>query len=593
MTRPAAPARPLAVLARFLPYLWPQNNAAIRRRVVFAVVFLLLQKAVGAVVPLVYGRAVDIAAQTAFVLAALLATAGAYAAARLLQQVFEELKFYVFARVAQQAMRNLALHVFSHLHNLSMRFHLNRQTGGLSRVLERGVKSVEFLLTFFLFNVATTAVEIALVCGIFAWIFDWRYPAVAFVSIVVYSVFTVWVTEWRVAFRRRMNEADKHANTRAVDSLLNYETVKIFNAEAAEARRYDESLRKYEEAAVANRKTLSLLNIGQGVVVAIGMFAIMGMAAADVAAGNVSVGLFAASNMYLLQLYLPLGFLGTVYREIRQALTDMEEMFGLMAQTPEVQDAAGAPPLCPAGGRVEFCDVFFAYDKARGDALRGVSFVAAAGQKTAIVGASGSGKSTILRLLCRFYDPRAGKILMDGQDIRICAQDSVRAAVGVVPQDTVLFNDSIRNNLLYANPNASEAQLRAATAAADIAEFIAALPRGEQTQVGERGLKLSGGEKQRLAIARALLKNPAILLFDEATSALDTAAERRIQAALPAIAASRALIVVAHRLSTIVDADNIVVLEDGRIVERGKHADLLAAGGVYAALWRQQAREKK
>lgn len=575
-----------AVFGEFLPYLWPPGDAPIKRRVIFAVVLLLLQKTVNAAVPLIYGKAVDLVATAHFVLAALLAIVGAYVGARLLQQVFDELKFFVFARVAQQAIRTLALNTFRHLHGLSLRFHLDRQTGGLSRVIERGTKSIEFLLTFFLFNILTTLLEITFVCAVFWWLFDWRFSAIALATVVLYVVYTVSVTEWRTQFRRRMNDADKHANTRAVDSLLNYETVKYFNAENYEAEKYDDAMRKYENAAVKNRTSLSLLNIGQGVIISAGMFWIMILAGLDVGDGGLSVGLFASVNMYLIQLYLPLNFLGTVYREIRQALIDMEEMFSLLAEPSEVRDAADAPALRVGVGAVEFRRVTFNYG--RGDILRELSFVVPGGKKIAIVGESGAGKSTIARLLYRFYDPQSGAILIDGQDIRAHSQQSVRAAIGVVPQDAVLFNDSLLYNLLYAAPSGGEAEARRAAEQADIARFVASLPDGYDTLVGERGLKLSGGEKQRVAIARAILKNPAVFLFDEATSALDSRTEKNIQKALNDVSRARTTFVIAHRLSTIVDADEIIVLSGGGIAERGRHAKLLTQNGLYAAMWKRQ-----
>lgn len=576
----------LAVLADFAPYLWPAGDAKIKRRVLLAVALLVAHKAVNIVVPLVYGQAVDLVAEADFIFAALLAVVGAYAGARLLVQVFSEMMHFVFARVAQKAIRTLALATFRHLHGLSLQFHLDRQTGGLSRTIERGTKSMEMLLTFLLFNIVPTALEVLLICLLFAALFGWPYAAVALATIAVYAVYTVSVTEWRIKFRRRMNAQDKRANTRAIDSLLNYETVKYFNAESFEARRYDEAMRRYEDAAVKSRTSLSLLNIGQGGIIAIGTVAMMAMAGREVAAGAISIGLFASVNMYIMQMYMPLNFLGTVYREIRQTLTDMEEMFALLRQPATVEDSPDAKPLQVRGGSVEFRRVRFTYG--RSAVLDDVSFAVASGRKCAIVGASGAGKSTLARLLYRFYDPDSGEVLIDGQDIRRCTQQSVRACIGIVPQDTVLFNDTLGYNIRYGREDADDEEVRRAAAAADIARFIDGLPQGYGTMVGERGLKLSGGEKQRVAIARALLKAPAIYLFDEATSALDSHTEKNIQQALNAISRTRTTLVIAHRLSTVVDADEILVLAGGKIAERGTHRELLEKGGEYAAMWQRQ-----
>ena len=580
-----APGATLATLARFARYLWPRGDAAMRRRVVFACALLIAQKIAAITVPLIYGAAVDLVGAESFAVTALIGVLGGYALARLLQQICDELKHLFFVRVAQRAIRSLSLATFRHLHSLSMRFHLDRQTGRLSRVIERGGKSIEIFLTFAIFNIVPTAVEIALVCGMFWFLFDWRYAAVAFVSIGGYAVYTVAVTEWRTRFRRMMNEADQEANTHAIDSLLNYETVKYFGAEAREARRFEESLAAYEDAAVKSRVSLSFLNLGQGVFVAGGLLLITIMAGLDAHAGKITVGDFVVANTYLIQLYLPLNFLGSVYRELRRALVDMEDMFRLLAEKPDVPDT-GEIELRPRAGRIEFRDVRFSYG--RGEILRGVSFVAARGDKIAIVGESGAGKSTVGRLLFRFYDPDAGAILLEGIDARELTVRSLRAAVGVVPQDTVLFNDTIFANIAYADPAASKETVEEAAREAAIHDFVASLPEGYDTIVGERGLKLSGGEKQRVAIARALLKNPAALIFDEATSALDSRTEKEIQSALDQLAQSRTTIVIAHRLSTIVDADEILVMAHGEIVERGRHAHLLARDGLYAAMWRRQ-----
>ena len=578
---------PLAAIAQFLPYLWPEGDRQTRGRVLIASFLLVLQKAITVAIPLIYGWVVDVIATENFALGLMFATIGAYVVSRLLQQIFEELKYYVFARVGQHAIRVLALQVFEHLHALSLRFHLNRQTGGLTRVIERGTKSIEFLLTFALFNIIPTLVEIVFVCAIFWLLFEWHFSIAAFVTISGYVAYTILVTEWRTQFRRLMNEYDKHANTRAVDSLLNYETVKYFNAEDYEKRRYDEAMRKYEDSAVRNRTSLSLLNIGQGFIIAIGMGVIMSLGGLGVSQGDYTIGLFASINMYLLQLYLPLNFLGTVYRELRQALLDMEEMFSLLAQHPDVRDAPTAGRLTVANGTVTFQGVTFSYGRGI-NVLRDVSFTVPGGTKTAIVGPSGGGKSTLTRLLYRFYDPDDGRILIDGQDIRQFSQHSVRGLIGVVPQDTVLFNDTLRYNLCYGSPDTSDDDFQEAIRLAEIETFIRSLPEGAETQVGERGLKLSGGEKQRVAIARAILKRPLIYIFDEATSALDTRTEKALQRALDGLAQTRTTLVIAHRLSTIVDADNIIVLSEGRIIEQGRHNSLLQQGGLYASLWHRQ-----
>ena len=577
----------ISVLLNFLPYLWPRDNASLRRRATIAMSLLLAQQVASVCIAPLLGRAVDLVGGGGFNMAALAAAIGGFIAARFLQNCFDELKHYFFARVAQNAIRSLALQTFRHLHSLSLRYHLNRRTGGLSRVIERGVKSVELLLTMAIFHIIPILLQILLVCGALWWLFDWRYSAVAGIVIGVYVVYTIRVTEWRLQFRRRMNTADQRAHTRAIDSLLNYETVKYFNAEQEEETRYDESLVRYEDAAVKNRTSLSLLNIGQGAIIAVGLFVVMLMAGADAANGARSTGDFVVVYSYVVHLYQPLNFLGSVYREIRQALTDMDEMFLLLDEAVEVDDLSTALPLKVSGGKVEFCDVRFGYG--RGEILHGISFAVDAGQKTAIVGESGGGKSTIARLLFRFYDPQEGKILIDGQDIRSCTQLSVRAAIGVVPQDTVLFNDTLHHNIGYGAAAAVEDSdiVRAAELAA-IGDFIDGLPERYETEVGERGLKLSGGEKQRVAIARTILKNPAIYIFDEATSALDSKTEAEIQKAMNAAARSHTTIVIAHRLSTIVDADEILVLQKGKIAERGKHAALLAKNGLYAALWQRQ-----
>ncbi|MCB1746233.1 MAG: ABC transporter ATP-binding protein/permease, partial [Gammaproteobacteria bacterium] len=559
-----------------------------RVRVVVAMGFLALAKLATVWVPLLYRDLVDRLSDPAHLPLALpLALLLAYGGLRVLQITFAELRDWVFARVAQGAIRDVALQTFRHLHGLALRFHLERQTGGLSRAVERGTKGIDFLLTFMLFNIIPTLLEITLVCGILWVMFDAWYALVTFVTIALYIGYTLAVTEWRLKYRRRMNETDQEANTRAIDSLLNYETVKYFGNEEWEARRFDDALARYEHAAVTSKMSLAMLNIGQAAIIGVGLTAIMAMAGRGVIDGRMTVGDFVLVNTYLIQLYMPLNFLGFVYREIKQALTDMESMFHLLDVPAEVEDAADAVPLVAGPGAVEFDAVEFGYDPRR-PILHELSFSVPAGHKLAIVGASGAGKSTIARLLFRFYDVDAGAIRVDGQDIRTVSQASLRQAIGVVPQDTVLFNDTVYYNIAYGRPDASPAEVEQAARLAHVHDFISALPDGYQTMVGERGLKLSGGEKQRVAIARTILKAPRILLFDEATSALDTHTERGIQAALREISRGHTTLVIAHRLSTVIDADEIIVLEAGRIAERGRHAELLAAGGRYASMWQRQ-----
>ncbi|MBV9153733.1 MAG: ABC transporter ATP-binding protein/permease [Alphaproteobacteria bacterium] len=562
-----------------------------RARVVLAVALLIAGKLVNITVPLLYKRAVDaLSAPGGAAAAAIAVPVGvilAYGLARVMAQGFNQLRDGVFAKVAQRAVRRIALSAFRHIHSLSLRFHLERRTGGLARAIERGIAGIEFLLSFMLFNVIPTLFEIIVVSAILWRLYNWQFAAVTLATILVYIAFTFIVTDWRVRFRREMNERNSEANTKSVDSLLNYETVKYFANEAHEAERYDRALRAYERAAVKSETTLAMLNLGQGTIIAIGLIGIMLLAGEGVAAGRMTIGDFVLVNTYLIQLYQPLNFLGMVYRNIKQSLTDLEQMMSLVKIRPEIEDRPGAPALAVTRGAVAFRHVDFRYDPRR-EILRDVDFVVAPGAKVAIVGPSGAGKSTIARLLFRFYDVTDGAIEIDGEDIRDVTQDSLRRAIGVVPQDTVLFNDTIYYNIAYGQPGASRAEIEEAARLAHIHDFIASLPDGYQTMVGERGLKLSGGEKQRVAIARVILKAPRILIFDEATSALDTKTEREIQASLAEVAAGHTTLVIAHRLSTVVDADQILVLEHGRIVERGDHRDLLGRGGIYAAMWARQ-----
>ena len=571
-----------------LPYLWPRGAWTIRARVIAAMLCLVTAKLATVMVPVLYKEAIDlISAEGAFVVTALFGILVGYGISRVAQQGFAELRDFFFARVGQRAIRAVGLKTFRHLHSLSLRFHLDRQTGGLSRAIERGVKGIEFLLTFMLFNIVPTLLEITMVCGILWAVFDIWYAVVTLVTVSLYIAFTFSVTEWRMKFRRQMNEMDSKANTRAIDSLLNYETVKYFGNEEHEASRFDRALRRYEDAAVRSKTTLALVNIGQGFIIATGLTLVMTMAGYDIQSGTMTVGGFVMVNTYLMQLFQPLNFLGFVYREIKQSLTDMEAMFRLTAEQREVTDAEGAPDLVAHGGTVTFRDVKFGYGPDR-EILKGLSFEVPAGKTVAIVGPSGAGKSTISRLLFRFYDVTDGAIEIDGQDIRSITQASLRKSIGIVPQDTVLFNDSIFYNIAYGRPGASPVEIEAAAKLASIHDFVMSLPEGYNTSVGERGLKLSGGEKQRVAIARTILKSPAIFLFDEATSALDSHTEKAIQRSLAEVSADHTTLTIAHRLSTIVDADEIIVLRDGAIAERGRHHDLLDRDGIYAGMWREQ-----
>jgi len=570
------------------PYLWPRGETGLRLRVVVALACLVAAKGINVVVPMLYKRAVDaLTPGGALVAAVPVAVLLGYGLARVLASTFGELRDIAFARVGQRAIRAVGLQVFRHLHALALRFHLDRQTGGVSRAVERGTKGIEFLLNFMLFNILPTLLEICLVTAVLWGLYDGAFAAVTFVTIAVYIAYTLTVTEWRTKFRRTMNESDSDASTKAIDSLLNFETVKYFGNEEHEAARYDRALARYEGAAVKSKVTLSLLNIGQGAVIAAGLTVLMLMAAARVTEGTMTLGDFVLVNSYLVQLSLPLNFLGFVYREIKQSLTDMEQMFRLLDAGAEIEDKPGAPPLAVSGGAVRFEAVRFGYESNR-EILKGIGFAVPAGRTVAIVGPSGAGKSTLSRLLFRFYDVTGGAVTIDGQDIRDVTQASLRAAIGIVPQDTVLFNDTIRYNIAYGRPGAGQDEIEAAARLASIHDFVAGLPEGYDTRVGERGLKLSGGEKQRVAIARTILKSPRILLFDEATSALDTHTEKEIQASLREVSKDRTTLVIAHRLSTVVDADEILVLEAGAIVERGTHGQLLAAAGRYADMWAKQ-----
>ena len=596
-TETEKPASGWQTIKRVLPYLWPEGEGWVKRRVVGALLMLVAAKIVSVTTPFLYKQAVDNLAganpdaATIMGLTAVGLTV-AYGLARLGTVAFQELRDAIFVRVGQRALRRLALQTFEHIHALSLRYHITRKTGGLSRIIERGVKGVDFLLRFMLFSIGPLILELAMVAVIFATLFGISYMLVVVVVITLYVIFTLKVTEWRVKIRREMNEQDTDANQKAIDSLLNFETVKYFNAESREAARYDRAMQRYEAAAVKTGQSLSFLNAGQALLITTGLVIVMVMAAMGVQRGDLTVGDFVMVNAYMIQITMPLNFLGTVYREIRQALVDMGEMFGLLGQPAEVKDKPGAPALRVMGGEIAFEGVEFGYDAAR-PILKGIDLLVPAGQRYALVGPSGSGKSTIARLMFRFYDVNSGAIRIDGQDLRDVTQGSIHAQIGVVPQDTVLFNDTVRYNIAYGRADATEEQIVAAAKAAKIHDFIASLPEGYETKVGERGLKLSGGEKQRVGIARTLLKNPPILILDEATSALDTQTERDIQDSLREMGQGRTVITIAHRLSTIADADRIVVLEAGRIAESGTHDDLLAAGGRYAAMWARQSAEEE
>ena len=587
--------RPLWAL---MPYLWPKDMG-LRLRVFFSIFCLILGILATFYFPLLMGRVTDqLALQPAAALAlgTSFALIGAYVLSRILMQAFAQLRDGIFAKVLYHAMREVAVQTFAHVHTLSLRFHLERKTGGLSRVIDRGVKGIDTLLSFALFSIFPTIFQLLLFSTYMVIKLDWAIALSTMVMVVAYTWFTFAITRWRIAFRREMNQSDTDANTKAVDSLLNFETVKYFNNEAHETRRFDLSMERYSTASIQSQTSLSILNTGQAAIMALGMGVVMTLTALGIKDGRFTVGDFVMANAILMQLYQPLNLLGTVYREITQGLVDMDAMFRLLRRPQEVTDKPGAKPLVVTGGEIRFDDVVFAYDPER-TVLKGISFTVPAGKTVAVVGPSGAGKSTISRILYRFYDIKSGQVTIDGQDIRDVTQESLRAVIGIVPQDTVLFNDTVKYNIAYGRIGANEAEIKEAARLAQIDKFIVELPLGYDSMVGERGLKLSGGEKQRVAIARTILKNPPILLLDEATSALDTGTEREIQSALNEVSRDRTTLVIAHRLSTVVDADEILVLDHGRIIERGRHSELLALGGHYAAMWNKQreaaaAREK-
>ncbi|MEK7811740.1 MAG: ABC transporter ATP-binding protein/permease [Pseudomonadota bacterium] len=584
---PPASRSDFQVIRSLLPYL-----LEFKGRVIAVIVLLVLAKLANVTVPLIFKEIVDDMGRAQALLAIPVFLILAYGLLRLLSTLFGELRDALFAKVTQRAIRRVALQVFEHLHNLSLRFHLERQTGGVSRDIARGTRGISFLLTFLLFNILPTLLEIGLVAAILFIKYNPWFGIITFATLVLYIAFTLIITEWRMVFRRTMNDMDSKANTRAIDSLINYETVKYFGNERYEVQRYDDQMQRWEVSAVRNQTSLATLNAGQSIIIAIGVTLLMLLAADEVVKGNMTIGDLVLVNVFMLQLYMPLHFLGFVYREIKNALADMEKMFGLLNVNREIQDAPNALPLRLDQAAVRFGGVNFSYDGTR-EILHDVSFEIPSGHTVAVVGASGAGKSTLSRLLFRFYDVNEGTISIDGQDIRSVSQSSLRAAIGIVPQDTVLFNDTIYYNIAYGRPDATREEIIAAAQSAHIHHFIESLPQGYQSMVGERGLKLSGGEKQRVAIARAILKNPAILIFDEATSALDSKSEKAIQDELHSIAQNRTTLVIAHRLSTVVDAQQILVMDKGRIIERGTHRELLVQQGVYAQMWALQQQEEE
>jgi ATP-binding cassette, subfamily B, heavy metal transporter len=587
--------RPLWML---MPYLWPKGRRDLKGRVVISLVCLVLAKVANAVVPFLNGRLVDSLVHNP-AMAAIAVVMGLIVTqivARILTQGIAQLRDGVFAKVQYHALRQVGVSTFAHIHTLSLRFHLDRKTGGLSRIIERGTKGIDTLLSIAIFNTFPTVLELSIVSAIFLYVFNIWFALATIVMVILYVWFTFAITRWRIQFRRDMNQSDQDANTKAVDSLLNYETVKYFNNEAHETRRFDKSMERFAKASIQAQTSLAVLNTGQAIIMAAGLGVVMALAAVGILQGHITVGGLTMATGYLVALQLPLNFLGTAYREITQSLVDMDAMFRLLNQPQEVTDKPNAKPLVVTGGEIRFDNVVFAYDPER-IVLKGISFAVPAGKTIAVVGPSGAGKSTISRILYRFYDIRSGSVAIDGQDIRDVTQASLRAVIGIVPQDTVLFNDTIRYNIAYGRIGANESEIKDAARHAQIDPFIAELPLGYESMVGERGLKLSGGEKQRVAIARTILKNPPILLLDEATSALDTHTEREIQSAIKDVSKDRTTLVIAHRLSTVVDADEILVLDHGQIVERGRHSELVARGGHYASMWNKQkeaaaAREK-
>jgi ATP-binding cassette subfamily B protein len=601
LPKPAASAQQGALgrtLVALWPYIWPGDRDDLKTRVVLALVLLFVAKLATIAVPFTFKWATDALAgqpsaplfsssTLAWVVAAPVLMTLAYGGMRLLMMALTQLRDGLFAKVAMHAVRRLAILTFEHMHRLSLRFHLERKTGGLTRVLERGRNGIEIIVRMLLLQLAPTVIELALIVGVLFWQFDWRYVAVIVVTVIAYMAFTYYATEWRISIRQRMNESDTDANTKAIDSLLNYETVKYFVAEEREMRRYDRSMARYEDASVKTYTSLAVLNAGQALIFTAGLVTVMAMCARGVQAGTHTVGDFVMINAMMIQLYMPLNFMGMVYREIKQALTDIEVMFSILSRDPEIRDRPDAAALRVGEGAIRFDDVSFAYEPER-PILKGISFTVPAGKTVAVVGPSGAGKSTLSRLLFRFYDVTGGRISIDGQDIRDVTQVSLRAAIGMVPQDTVLFNDTLRYNIRYGRWEASDAEVEEAARLAQIDAFIRMSPKGYETEVGERGLKLSGGEKQRVAIARTILKAPPILVLDEATSALDSHTEKEIQDALDRVSRNRTTLVIAHRLSTIVHADEILVLDAGHIVERGTHGQLLARDGLYASMWNRQ-----
>ena len=588
----------LGPLWALMPYLWPKDTG-LRMRVVASLVFMMLGILATFYFPLFMGQVTDqlaVKPASAILIGTTMSLVGAYVSARILMQAFGQLRDGVFAKVLYHAMREVAVQTFAHIHTLSLRFHLERKTGGLSRVIDRGIKGIDNLLSFALFSIFPVIFQLLLFTGYMVWKLDWTIGLTTLAMVGAYTWFTFWITRWRAAIRREMNQSDTDANTKAVDSLLNFETVKYFNNEAHETRRFDRSMETYSKASIQAQISLSILNTGQAAIMAAGMGVVMALTALGIKDGRFTVGDFITANAMLMQLYQPLNLLGTVYREVTQAMVDMDAMFRLMRRPQEVTDKPGAQALVVTGGEIKFDNVIFAYDPER-IVLKGVSFTVPAGKTVAVVGPSGAGKSTISRILYRFYDIKSGLVTIDGQDIRDVTQASLRAAIGIVPQDTVLFNDTVKYNIAYGRTGATDDEIREAARLAQIDKFITLLPMGYEAMVGERGLKLSGGEKQRVAIARTILKNPPILMLDEATSALDTGTEREIQGALNQVSQGRTTLVIAHRLSTVIDADEILVLDHGQIIERGRHSELLALNGHYASMWNKQreaaaAREK-